>query len=219
VKFTAIRFAAALALLLALSGCSNDDNNSTNPPGTTTIRFVGTVNGLDGVLSGSITFTVTNNTAVTGTFRITSPAASSHNLAGTYDDSSKALAATGDGYNFGGVYDEGSGHLDGAMTGNATGLFAAIRDDDNTSVAYCGTFAGADDGTWNFTIEGNTLYGSYMTSSSDTGVLEGTISGNAIVITEGGLQVATGTRNGDNVSGTWDAGQGNSGTWTGSRCN
>jgi hypothetical protein len=62
------------------------------------------------------------------------------------------------------------------------------------------------------------MYGSYITTGSDTGVLEGTVSGNTLTITEGGVQIATGTRNGDNVSGTWNSG-GGSGTWTGSRCN
>jgi hypothetical protein len=145
------------------------------------------------------------------------PAASTHALIGMYEDSSMVIAATGDGYNFGGIYD-GASHLEGAMTGAAMGTFVAIRDDDNNSVVYCGTFTGDDEGTWNFTIEDNSMYGSYITTGSDTGVLEGTVSGNTLTITEGGVQIATGTRNGDNVSGTWNSG-GGSGTWTGSRCN
>jgi hypothetical protein len=219
-KFMTMKLVVAMALLLALSGCSNDDdNNPTNPPGSSALVFVGTVNGDNGSLSGSLTFTV-NDSAVTGTFRITTPTPATHALLGAFDSSSNVLGATGGGYNFAGAYD-GSNRLEGLMSGNATGTFVTIRDDNNSSVAFCGTFTGDDDGVWNFTIDGTIIAGSYTTNSGDFGALDGTISGNAITIANpgGGAPLATGTRNGDNASGTWDNGVGDSGTWTGSRCN
>lgn len=216
------RIVVAMALLLAISGCSNDDdNNATNPPPANgnDMTFVGTVNGDDGILSGSVTFVV-DDSMVTGTFRITSPSAATHSLLGAFDSTSNALGATGGGYNFAGVYD-GASRLEGMMTGNASGMFVTIRDDDNTSVAFCGTFSGSDSGIWNFTIEGNVLAGSYTTDTGDSGSLDGTVSGNTVTIDHplGGAPLASGTRNGNNVTGTWDNRAGDSGTWTGSRCN
>jgi hypothetical protein len=209
-----------MALLLMISGCGDDDKNPINPPGDTTMTFVGTVNGLDGILSGSLSLSVVNDSAVTGTFRIVAPAASTHALTGMYEDSSMVLVATGDGYNFGGIYD-GTNRLEGGMTGAAMGTFVCIRDENNASVAYCGTFTGSDDGSWNLTIEGNNLYGSYTTTSGDSGLLDGVVSGNTITISHplGGTPLAVGTRDGNNVSGTWNNRAWDSGSWTGSRCN
>jgi hypothetical protein len=101
------------------------------------------------------------------------------------------------------------------------GTFVAIKDDNNTAVAFCGTFSGDDDGVWNFTIDGTIIAGSFTTTSGSMGALDGTISGNALTISNpaGGAALATGTRNGNNASGTWNDGRGNSGSWIGYRTN
>lgn len=219
-KFLTLRFAIAMALLLALAGCSKDDNpSSPNNPNPNATIFVGTVNGNNGSLSGSISFAV-NDTAVTGTFKVITPSAATHTLIGFYDTEANVLGASGGGYAFAGVYD-GVSRLEGGMSGNAIGMFLAIKDDNNSAMAFCGTFTGDDDGIWNFTIAGTTIAGSYTTTSGDVGALDGTISGNSITIVNpgGGPALASGTRNGDNASGTWNDGNGNSGTWTGSRSN
>src|SRR6266849_3825712 len=95
------RYLLSLGLLagLALAACKN---NSTSP--STTLVFVGIVQGSSGSLSGEISLTVTGTTA-SGTFKIVSPGASTHTLSGTYDTGNKKVAAAGDGYNYSGTYD------------------------------------------------------------------------------------------------------------------
>lgn len=199
------------ATTLVAPACSNDSTSS-----SAALVFIGTVNGTDGILSGSVVFNVDGAT-VTGSFEVISPSAATHALTGSYDAGSKVLAASGGGYNFGGVYD-GTSRMEGAMTGAATGTFVAARN--NTAEAFCGTFTGDDDGVFNFTIAGNTILGTATTTSGTVIPLDGTVSGTTISIANpgGGAALATGTRSGNAVSGTWNDGV-NSGTWTGTRCN
>ena len=212
-----------IALLMLLLSCGKDDNTNPTLP-TNTFRVVATVNAIDSTqtpVSGSVTFTVTNRATVAGVFHIVEPAEANHNLVGTFEDTVNVLMASGSGYNFSGILDDTTGVLEGVITGGATGLVVGALDEgnDNSSVAYCGTFSGSDSGTWNFMIEGNSLYGSH-TGSSGGGVLTGIVSGNIITLYEDGAQVGAGTRSGDNVSGTWHSASGpDAGTWTGSRCN
>lgn len=211
------RYLLGLGLLtgLALAACK-----SSTSPTNVTLVFVGTVQGSNGSLSGEISLTVTGTTA-TGTFKIVSPTASTHTLSGNYNTGTKAVAAAGDGYSFAGAYD-GTGQMTGTMSGAATGTFVASRDDNNTAVAFCGTYTGSDAGVWSFTVIGTSLAGS-ATSSGDGHVtgLSGTLSGNAITVAlpGGGGNLATGTRSGNSVSGTWDNHNGSTGSWTGARCN
>lgn len=217
-KSISVKCALLLAMLLLLGSCSDEDNPQ-NPGGPVPLYFAGTVNGINGSLSGSIELTI-NGTAVTGSFVVVAPAAATHALTGTYNTTTRDISVTGGGYTFAGNFD-GANTLDGTMSGTVTGTFNAVKDDSQTAIAFCGTFTGTDDGVWNFTLDGNTLSGSYTTTSGDSGLLEGTISGNNITINHplGGAPLATGTRSGDNASGTWDNQAGDSGTWTGSRCN
>ncbi|MGQ0721736.1 MAG: hypothetical protein ACT4PE_09220 [Candidatus Eiseniibacteriota bacterium] len=211
---------ALLATSLLAPACGDDDDSGTNPnPNPNTLVFVGTVNGDNGSLSASISLTVTGTT-VTGTLEVVAPAAATHALTGTYDTTSRALAAAGGGYNFAGVFDGGD-RLEGLMSGAASGTFVTAKDDNNAALAFCGTFTGTDDGVFNFTIDGSTLSGSATTTSGTLIALDGTVSSNSIVIVmpSGSGTLATGTRSGANVSGTWDDGVGGSGTWTGAQCN
>ncbi len=209
---------ALIALLLATVNCGDDDNDPAGPNNNTSFRIVASVNGVDTTLSGSVTFTVTNNATVTGVFREIIPTAANHNLTGNFIDITNVLAASGAGYNFSGIMNDTTGQFQGVVTGAVNCLVIGARDEDNSSVAYCGTYSGDDSGTWNFVIEGNALYGSHTSPDGDGEILTGTITGNVITLFQDGDQVGTGIRDGDNVSGTWNDGQ-NSGTWTGSRCN
>lgn len=213
-----MKLVVLIALACAFLGGCEDDENPANP-GTTIMLFTGTVNGGTGNLSGSVDFAI-NGTTVTGLFTVTAPAAASHALTGTYNTSTKAITATGGGYTFSGVYD-GANRLEGTVAGTGSGTFVVVRDDASAAVAFCGTFSGTDSGVWNFTVDGTSVIGSYTTNSGTTGALDGTISGNTITINNpgGGSPLATGTRTGDNASGTWNDGGGGSGTWTGTRCN
>jgi hypothetical protein len=214
------KYAIIAALVLTLSGCSKD-HKPTSPNGNNnnSLGFIGTVNGTNGSLSGSLSFSITN-TSVAGTFKVVTPAIATHALAGVYNSTSKVLNATGDGFTFNGLYD-GNHRLEGTMTGPTTGLFLAVRNDDNLAMAFCGTFSGDDNGIWNFAIEGTTVTGSFTTTSGSTGALDGAISGNTITIVNpsGGNPLATGTKSGNNASGNWDDGQGHVGTWIGYKNN
>src|SRR5690242_12840100 len=208
----ALLFATAL---VAVPACSKDNTG----PGSTTFALVGTVNGDNGSLSGSISLTV-NGTTATGQLAVVAPSAATIDLSGTYNAGTKALSASGSGYTFAGTYD-GVGRMDGTMTGTASGTFVAVRDDNSTALAFCGTFTGDDAGVFNFAARGSAVAGTATTTTGTVIPLDGTLSGSSISIVNpgGGAALATGTRSGDNVSGTWDNGAGSAGTWTGARCN
>jgi hypothetical protein len=213
------KIAILAIMLVALSGCSKD-KKPTSPNGTNNItHFIGTVNGTDGNLSGWVSFSV-NDTVVTGIFKVVTPDTATYALTGFYEKTAKVLVATGGGTTFSGVYD-GTNRLDGALVGTRTGTFVTVKDDNNTALAFNGSFSGDDSGVWNFTIDGSIIAGSYTTTSGDMGALDGTISGNTITIVNpgGGSPLATGTRSGNNASGTWDDGNGNTGSWIGYRSN
>lgn len=202
--------AMLLATVLAVPACKKD--RATGPG--TIIVLIGSVNGANGAFSGSIELTI-DGAGVTGTFHIVSPAVADHALTGTYNAGNGGVVASGGGYTFAGVYD-GNNRLEGGVTGTGDGTFIAVKD---ASLTFCGDFTGDDDGVWNFTIDGSAIVGSATTTSGTVIDLDGAISGNAITIARpGGGNLATGTRNGDNASGTWDNGVGSSGTWVGAKC-
>ncbi|HEY7029319.1 MAG TPA: hypothetical protein VH438_17015 [Gemmatimonadales bacterium] len=229
----------ALSGLIAvgIGACSSDDNNGGGGGGGNTSSFVGTVvGGTTNNESGSLTFDIagtalappasitTNSSAsltVTGTLTLVSPAAGTEALTGTYDDATNQLDLSGGGYTFTGVFD-GTSRLEGTYTGaNGPGLFVTALDAGN-AIAFCGTFDGDEDGTWNFVVNGTSLSGSALTSSGNVAPLDGTVAGTDITIVNPanptGPALATGTINGNNASGTWDDGAGSSGTWTGTHC-
>lgn len=84
--------------------------------------------------------------------------------------------------------------------------------------AYEGTYAGSETGNFNFVVRGSELLGiSRSTDGKTVNPFYGTVSGNTITLTN--IQ-ATGTINGDVVSGVWAGQSGSgatSGTWTGKR--
>jgi hypothetical protein len=215
------KIAILAVVLLTLAGCSSNKKNPVSPNGGgNNIIFVGTVNGATGNFSGWVTLSV-NDTTVTGTFKLVTPDTATYALTGHYVTSTKALVATGGGYTFTGVFD-GVNSLQGAVTGTSVGTFVAVKDDNNTAVAFNGTFSGDDGGVWNFTIDGTVIAGSFTTTGGSTGALNGTITNNAISLANpggGATPLAVGTRNSNNVTGTWNDGQGHSGTWVGTRSN
>ena len=214
-RLSSLTAGAALAAGALLSACSDDDTNT--GPSNTVLLFVGTVNGEAASMSGAITLTITG-TVVTGTFDVATPSVASHALTGTYNTGTKVFTATGGGYTFDGEY-IGSTHVEGEVSGTASGIFIAPRDTNDSNQAFCGSFTGDSDGVWNFTIAGTTLYGTATTDGDDVIPLGGSISGNNITVTaQGAGTIATGTRSGNSVTGTWDTGV-ESGTWTGTRCN
>jgi hypothetical protein len=215
------KIAIMAVVLVTLAGCSSNKKNPVSPNGGgNNLIFIGTVNGATGNFSGWVSLLV-NDTTVTGTFKLVTPDTATYALTGHYDTTTKALIATGGGFTFTGVYN-GVNSLQGAVTGTEVGTFVIVKDDNNTAVAFNGTFSGDNSGIWNFTINGAIIAGSFTTTSGSVGALDGTISGNAISIANPGggtTPLAIGTRNNNNVSGTWNDGQGHSGSWIGTRSN
>ena len=226
-------FAAFTAIALATAACSSEDKNGGGGGGGSTTTFLGIVSSDDASESGSVSVTVSTanpsapaptgvaivSVAASGSFKIVGGATIA--LTGTYDDVTGALDVTGGGYTFTGTYD-GNNRLEGTYTGPSTqGTFVTAQSDANTA-AYCGTYAGDDQGVWDFVIDGNTLLGQAVSSATGGGLpLDGSISGNNITILFPGTQtvLATGTKSGSNVSGTWDdPNSTDAGTWTGTVC-
>jgi hypothetical protein len=225
---------AGLAILL-VSACGSDGggSNGGGGGGATTTEFVGILSSDDGLESGSLAVTVSTATPappaptsvalaiVTASGTLTLVGGTPVALTGSYDDATGALTITGGGYSFTGVYD-GSNRLEGTYTGPTTaGTFVSAQSD-GTTEAFCGSYAGDDQGLWNFVIDGNDILGEAVSVNSGTSApLDGSINGNAISILFPGTQqvLATGTRSGSTVSGTWDdPNSTDQGTWTGAAC-
>jgi hypothetical protein len=144
-------------------------------------------------------------------------------LSGTYETTNQGVTVTGGGYDLNGVFD-GVDRLEGVYTGpaGASGTFVTTLSDQGAS--FCGTYDAddqSDSGTFSFVIAGTTLRGNAVSSVDQSLIaLDGTVSGNSITIYFPGTQIAlaTGTRSGNNVSGTFDDQQGTTGTWSGSLC-
>jgi hypothetical protein len=228
-------FAALAAIALAAAACSSEEKGGGGGGGGggNTSSFLGILSSDDASESGSLQLTVSTGSPIVATptgVALASVAASGSvkilggatvSLSGTYDDASNALDVSGSGYSFTGAYD-GNNRLEGTYTGPSTqGVFVTARSDASTA-AFCGSYAGDDQGLWNFVIDGNTLLGQAVSSASGTSApLDGSISGNNITILVPGTQqvLATGTRNGSNVSGTWaDPNSSDQGTWSGAVC-
>ena len=222
------------AFILTGAGCGGDGGGGGGGGGAQTSSFFGIVSSDDGTATGSIAVIVQAAAlappAVTGP-NLTAPVNATGtlqfggqtDLAGTYDPDTNTLALSGGGYTFGGGFD-GVDRLEGLWTGpgNTSGTFVTALS--TTAVTFCGTYAAddqSDSGTFSFVIAGGTVRGEAYSSVDQTlTALDGVVNGNAITIYFPGtaIPLATGTRSGNNVSGTYDGGQGDTGTWSGSAC-
>jgi len=117
-------------------------------------------------------------------------------LNGTYNTSSRAVSASGTGYAFDGTYD-GSSRLAGTFTGptSSSGTFLTERATSNP-MAFCGPFTsttlGGENGIFNVTLSGSTLFGAATAAGGTVFALDGTL------------------LPGDNGTGSGDAGTANS---------
>ncbi|MFN0156433.1 MAG: hypothetical protein ACKVRP_00005 [Bacteroidota bacterium] len=208
---------AFLVLGLAIAGCK-DDEGTTDPPTNQPVTYVGTI--ANGTESGSISMTVAPskstgiNSGVTGTLTIVSPSDTTITLTGTF--TTDTLAVTGGAYAFDGTLAGGS--ISGDYTGpNGPGQFSAQPSTNNSVTVYAGTYTSStisgNFGTFNIVINGTVITGfSVDSGSGESTTLTGTLTGNNISIL-GGL--AVGTLAGTTVSGTYNNGSGDQGTWSG----
>ncbi len=84
--------------------------------------------------------------------------------------------------------------------------------------AFEGTYAGSESGTWNFVIQGQSVYG-ISTGATGTTELYGSIAENVITFSSVSAAGTLTPGNPDTVAGEWQGSTPNStGTWTGKRC-
>jgi hypothetical protein len=226
----------ALVLLSACSDSGNSNGGGGSGGGSNSV-FTGIVTSDDGLSSGALTFTIPATslirTAPTGPYvmgslsvtgSINYAGAASVALSGTYDATTDALSLSGGGFTLDGSFD-GVDRLEGTMSGAATGTFVTTKG--NSAAAYCGTYTqtagGADDGTFSFVIAGAKVRGTAVSSQDGSVIpLDGTFAGSTINIFIPGSStspyLATGTKSGTTVSGTFDNQTGGTGTWTGAVC-
>ncbi len=192
----------------------------------------GTVEGAIQTIASASPFSIireANAASLTTTGILTLTDGSTVPLTGTFDDSTLTLTLTGGGYSFTGTAD-GTGLLIGTstQTGGDDGAFAGFNSTANAVVLYCGTWTRPKDipngcnndrsGVWNLATSNGVVTGvENRDDGTHVNTLTGTISGNAIVIsndTEGGS--GTATVSGTSVNGSFINHKGCHGTWTGS---
>ncbi|MBK6697940.1 MAG: hypothetical protein IPG50_37985 [Myxococcales bacterium] len=239
-----LRLARAVAfstLTVTLLACSSDStpSNSTGtgtgtPSATNGVAFRGTLTGKGE--SGTIDATLPSGTKVaslhplagepgatnTVVATLTLGGGKTVSVTGTYDEATKTLSITGNGYTLTGTLTGST--LSGTYTGpNGPGSFALQAAVSGAVNVYCGSYvstpAGKGGGTWNL-VQGadNKLSGSYTEATGGSGLLSGTLSGSAIALTVSTGGVANGTLSGDKIDGTYGATAADKGgTWTGSK--
>jgi hypothetical protein len=224
---------STLLLCVLLAGCGGDDSSGHGNQQHQT--FTGIVASDDGLSSGELLLEVVDNASVHAA--PTSPHLATLNvsgtlvlnggapvtLTGTFDTETDELSVSGGGYAFTGVFD-GEHGLEGTWTGPGGSGGTFVTTDLDSAKAYCGSYATDDEddaGTFSFVIGGSILRGAAVSSEDESLIpLDGTVNSNAITIYIPGTTtvLASGTRNGNNVSGVFDDHQGNTGTWSGGAC-
>lgn len=104
------------------------------------------------------------------------------------------------------------------ISGHPNARIAVVKEySDSLVKCYVGTFSGDDSGTFNLIIEGNEIGGLAKSVGDDASInLSGTLTGNNLAgVFEGGAFV--GTKNNNNISGTWNNTLSESGSWSGTR--
>lgn len=231
-KHVAVFLTIALFVAVIISGCKKDESPTTPPTtGTGATKYIGTL--ASPTETGSLTlifatsvgkespYSVQNaesTVAVSGSIKI---GVDSILLSGTYDTSTDSLVVSGGGYTFRGKLN--GGHITGGYTGpNGPGSFSASPSTSDGSVkVYCGTYQETSpttesSGRFNLVVTGSVISG----ITDDGTKLGGTVNGNSVTITISGIQVATGTISGTNISGTYSVPSDpvESGTWQASIC-
>ncbi len=235
--------------LLVLTACSGNSTNPIAPTGGASTTFMGTFAGSGGrngtleiTIHASLAASVEDSGAPTvvinfGPLVLRAVAATlsasatlsfvgggSVELIGVYDDVTRVVAASGGGYSFEGSLSPDFTSLVGAFIGTTSGSFATLTTSSGEVTTYCGTYSGDDSGVWNIVIISATgqVSGTYADDLGDTGLIFGQLTGTSLDLTDPGDPgtTATGTVQGNSLSGTWldvsEPGQTYSGTFSGS---
>jgi hypothetical protein len=151
-------------------------------------------------------------------------------VAGTYDTETQVLTlgsgsgfdmtATFSGDAFDGLFFDSQVQIGGpAMLVAAPGTTPAP--------IYCGTFAGADAGSWNLVIVDTLVSGTRSSAQANSRSMIGSLRGTALALRtyvgtppdETQTGTATGTLAGTTITGAWTEFSGQTGTWTASTTN
>lgn len=229
--------AAAIAIAIGATGCSDDDHSA---PATTNTYQGGYVDSVGSV--GSLSFTIQDATptasralgipgvAVTG--ELVPAGGSPVALSGTYDPQTEQINLSGSGVaRIAGGCDYcilGERGPSGAFSGSISTPFgsgewvglgvAAV----STATVFCGSYncdvgcPGGETGSFHLVTFGSTAVVGVLTGDGSTLAAAGTRSGNVVSIDVETLS-ADGTIAGNGITGTYaDSGSGESGTWVGS---
>jgi hypothetical protein len=136
---------------------------------------------------------------------------------GTMDGSGR-VTMSGGGWQLDGKVENGG--ISGDYTGpKGSGNFAGVDATNDSVTRFCGTFSGADSGTWNLQTSSSKATGSFAGSFA-SGNLDGSVSGSSVSLrysSPSASGTASGTISGSSVSGTYSGDA--SGTWSGGACN
>ncbi len=126
------------------------------------------------------------------------------------------LTATGGAYTFTGS--AANGILLGTFSGTNSGNFSTLNSTENTITQYCGTFTGSTSGIWNMESSSNAQASASSVSTDDSlsVTYSGSSSNNVFTLSNTSGASASGTRVGTTITGTWDDGNGASGTFSSS---
>jgi hypothetical protein len=150
----------------------------------------------------------------------------SHPLSGTYDPSTNVFSLSGSGYTFVGVYSS-AGRQEGTWTrtgNNGEWVTATVSD---SLDAYCGTFTSTsitNPGSVGLVLNGSVAMGVAVGDDSTDPLipLDGVVEGNQVLIyfpaTKNVFASGTIAGGGASITGTYDDGEGDSGTWTTTLC-
>jgi hypothetical protein len=204
----------AVMVALAVSGCSKKESITGPGPGAS-VQYTGVF--ADGAGGGQIVIIIPGGTGtltITGTL-YTGAGQPSVTLGGTFITGTNALAATGGGWTLAGLL--AGGQLSGTYhNGTRDGIYTLEHDVNNSAAAYCGTFTGDADGTWNLTVNGTALSGAYAQAAGTPSALSGSVGASINILFSGGTATGSYTDASHTaMSGHWAAGP-SSGTWTGS---
>ena len=144
-----------------------------------------------------------NDLEVSGILRL---ASGSSGLSGTYDDTTRQVLLSGDGFTLDGTVSPDGSELAGSglAPDGASGTFTTL----NTALDptnYCGTYSGGESGTWNVTTSTSGRVTGSFAGTGGAGIIGGTLTGTSVSVTYVGEErgTASGTVQGTSVSGTW----------------
>lgn len=216
----------------------------TPPPATTTTSFQGVVSGSGG-LSGTLEVAIATRVAsvspwpaifewvtvrllaavhdATGVLRL--EGGGSINLSGNYDDGTRQLTLSGEGYAFEGTFDPDEQVLSGSFSGpDTSGGFSTLDAGSGSVTKYCGTFSGdGASGVWNlaFSASGRVTGVAHESSDQAPVQLTGRVSGSTFTVSgsdQFGSVSGSGTIQDGAVSGTFETSDGDSASFSGRVC-